>query len=82
MLSEIEFMNTKDIQVKRPGRKPSNPEAFAKIAAVKTGKSIVILRKDWTIKTPPGQHIIRRHTDREFRVETLSDDSGWKVTAL
>lgn len=72
----------KDIQVKKPGRKPSNPEAFAKIAAVKVGESIVIKKKDWTIKTPPGQHIIRRHTGREFKVETLADESGWKVTAL
>ena len=75
-------MNTKNVQVKKPGRKPSNPEMFAKIAAVKTGDSIVIKKKDWTIKTPPGQHIIRRHTGLEFKVETLADESGWKVTAL
>jgi len=77
-------MKTKsqDIAVKRPGRKPANPEMFAKIAAVKVGESIIIKRKDWTIKTVPGQHIIRRHTGREFKVESLADDSGWKVTAI
>lgn len=75
-------MNTKTIQVKKPGRKPANPEMFAKIGAVKVGEAIIIKRKDWTIKTVPGQHIIRRHTGREFKVETLADDSGWRITAL
>ena len=75
-------MSMKNVQVKKPGRKPANPEAFAKIAAVKKGDSIIVLRKDWTIKTPPGQHIIRRHTGREFKVETLADETGWKVTAI
>lgn len=71
-----------EIKVKRKGRKPSNAEAFEKINAVKKGDSLVVLRKDWKIKTVPGQHIIRRHTGREFKVETLIDESGWKVTAL
>lgn len=71
-----------EIQVKKKGRKPSNAEAFEKIANVKKGNFITITRAEWNIKTVPGQHIIRRHTGREFKVETLADDSGWKVTAL
>ena len=72
----------KNIAVKKPGRKPAHPEGFAKIAAVKTGNFIVIKTEEWPIKTKPGQHIIRKHTGREFKVETLEDGSGWKVTAL
>jgi len=79
-VKEIEFM--KNIAVKKPGRKPAHPEGFAKIAAVKKGDFIVIKTEDWPIKTKPGQHIIRKHTGREFKVETLEDGSGWKVTAL
>jgi hypothetical protein len=71
-----------EVQVKKKGRKPSNAEAFSKINAVKKGGSLIITRGEWRIKTVPGQHIIRRHTGREFKVETLADDSGWKVTAL
>lgn len=72
----------KDITVKKPGRKPAHPEGFAKIAAVKKGSFIIITAKEWPIKTKPGQHIIRKHTGREFKVEALADGSGWKVTAL
>lgn len=75
-------MKTDTIPVKRKGRKPSNSAAFARIAAVKKGQSIIVTRPEWHIKTVPGQHIIRRHTGREFKVETLADDSGWRVTAL
>lgn len=74
--------NTATIPVKKKGRKPSNAAAFARIAKVKKGESIIVTRGEWQIKTVPGQHIIRRHTGREFKVETLADDSGWKVTAL
>lgn len=77
------IMNTATkIQVKKKGRKPSNVEAFKKINAVKKGDFIIIKRDEWQMQTVPGQHVIRRHTNREFRVETLADDSGWKVTAL
>lgn len=75
-------MKTEKIMVKRKGRKPSNAKAFDRISKVKKGDSIIVTRDEWQIKTVPGQHIIRRHTGREFRVETLLDDSGWKVTAL
>jgi len=73
-------MNT--IEVMRKGRKPSNTEAFSKIAAVKKGDSLIIRRDEWLLKTVPGQWLIRHHTGREFRVETLADGSGWLVTAL
>ena len=79
--NEIEFMK-KDIIVKKRGRKPAHPEGFAKIGAVKAGGFIVIKKKDWPMKTKPGQHIIRKHTGREFKAEMLADESGWKVTAL
>ena len=72
----------KNIAVKKPGRKPAHPEGFARIAAVKTGNFIIIKTEEWPIKTKPGQHIIRKHTGREFKVEALEDGSGWKVTAL
>lgn len=75
-------MKTDTIPVKKKGRKPSNAAAFERIAAVKKGQSILVTRAEWRIKTVPGQHIIRRHTGREFKVETLADDSGWRVTAL
>lgn len=71
-----------NIAVKKPGRKPAHPEGFARIAAVKTGNFIIIKTEEWPIKTKPGQHIIRKHTGREFKVEALEDGSGWKVTAL
>lgn len=72
----------KEIQVKRAGRKPTNEKAFNLIAAIKKGKFIIVLAKDWNLKTSPGRHIIRKHTGREFKVESLIDNSGWKCTAL
>jgi len=75
-------MKTDTLEVKKKGRKPANAAAYSKIAAVKKGQSIVIPRSEWSIRTVPGQHMLRRNIGREFRVETLADDSGWRVTAL
>ncbi len=69
-----------DIQVKKKGRKPRNTAAFAKIEKVKVGGSIIITTEEWLIKPIPGAHVIRRYTGLEFKVETLADDSGWKLT--
>lgn len=78
MLSYL-YMN---IEVKKPGRKSTNKKAFDMLLDTPKGDFIVIKKKDWTIKTKPGQHLIRKRTGREFKVETLVDESGWKCTAL
>lgn len=70
------------IEVKKKGKKTSNNKAFEKLSELKPGSFIVVLKKDWGMKTVPGSHLIRRRLKREFKVETLKDDSGWKVTAL
>lgn len=72
----------KEIKVKKPGRDPKNTTAFHKIARIPKGEFIVMKKKDWKMKTLPGAHIIRRYLNREFKVETLLDESGWKITAL
>lgn len=71
-----------NIQVKKKGRKPRNTEAFDKIKAIKVGEFILITKKEWKIMPIPGAHVIRRYTGLEFKVETLADDSGWKLTRL
>jgi len=53
---------SKEIAVKKPGRKPAYPEGFAKINSVKKGDFILIKKENWPIKTAPGKHIIRKHT--------------------
>lgn len=70
------------VEVKKKGKKTRNNSAFEKIALVKKGDFIILKNKDWEMKTPIGANIIRRRTGKEFKVETLADDSGWKVTAL
>ena len=70
------------IEVKKKGKKTRNNEAFEKIAAIKVGSFIVFKKKDWHMKTQPGSHLLRRRLGREFQVQTLKDDSGWKITAL
>jgi len=74
-------MNT-IIELKKPGRKVQDPETMKKITGLKTAESLVVKKKDWKIKTAPGQHVLRRRTGREFTVSTLADDSGWLITAL
>ncbi|MEE9409679.1 MAG: hypothetical protein V3V41_02000 [Candidatus Heimdallarchaeota archaeon] len=71
-----------NIQVKKKGRKPRNTEAFDKISNVAVGEFIIITEEEWKIKPIPGAHVIRRYTDLEFKVETLADDSGWKLTRV
>lgn len=71
-----------EIEVKKKGKKTRNNEAFEKIAALKSGEFIVFKKKDWHMKTLPGSHLFRRRLLREFQVQTLKDDSGWKITAL
>lgn len=75
-------MKDAKVKVKKPGRKSVNQKNYKQIAAIKKGDSLVVKRKDWNIKTVPGQHMLRRNIGREFKVETLIDDSGWLITAL
>ncbi len=72
----------KEIKVKKPGRDPKNTKAFTVIDKIPKGKFIIMKKKDWKMKTLPGAHIIRRYTNREFKVETLLDESGWVISAL
>ena len=71
-----------NILVKKKGRRPRNKEAFDKIDELKQGEFMILLKGDWNLKTLPGAHIIRRYTNREFKVETLMDETGWRITAL
>lgn len=70
------------IEVKKKGKKTKNDSAFDKLTVLAKGQFIVITNKEWTMKTKPGKHLIRRRLGREFMVETLQDDSGWRITAL
>lgn len=70
------------VEVKKKGKPTKNNEAFEKIAAINVGEFIVITKGGWSMGTLPGSHLIRRRLGREFKVETLKDDSGWKITAL
>ena len=71
-----------DFNVVPKGKKTRNNEAFELINTAQPGSSIIILKGDWKMKTLPGMNIIRRRINREFKVETLNDFSGWRITAL
>lgn len=71
-----------NIEVKKKGKPTTNNVAFEKIRALEVGQYLIITKKEWAMSTIPGAHLIRRRLNREFLVETLSDDSGWKITAL
>lgn len=70
------------MDVKKKGKKTINNEIVAKIAEIKKGESLIITTQDWKMKTRPGQNILRRRTGREFTVQMLKDETGWKITAL
>ena len=71
-----------NIEVKKPGRKSPNQVAFDKINTLEQGEHMIFPKEEWLLKTLPGANILRRHLNREFKVETLKDDSGWRITAL
>ena len=71
-----------DVQTKKPGRKFENPFLIARLKDLKKGKTMVILREDWPLKTRPGRYVLRRQTGREYDSRTLADDTGWLITAL
>lgn len=70
------------VEVKKKGKKTRNNAAFEKINTVKVGEFIVLKKEEWDMGTLPGAHIIRRRLGREFKVETLKDETGWVITAL
>lgn len=70
------------VEVKKKGKKETNVETISKIGELKIGGSIIVTKKMWKMKTKPGAHLLRRRLGREFIVETLADDSGWKITAV
>ena len=70
------------IEVKKPGRKTHNVEVLQRVTALREGESTIITKKEWNTLTRPGQHMLRKQTGREFKTETLADDSGWLITAL
>ena len=72
----------RDIEVKKKGKKTRNNVAFERLAETQPGSFIIFKKNEWEMKTIPGAHLIRRRLGREFKVETLKDDSGWKITAL
>ena len=71
-----------DIKVKKRGRPPKNSGAFITINEIPVGEWLILYRDAWFLRTPPGAHLLRKRLNREFKVETLADDSGWKITAL
>jgi hypothetical protein len=69
------------MDVKKKGRPRTNDEAFMRI--VRAGnKKTVVKKKEWKLATPPGAHILRKYLKREYKVETLADDSGWLITRV
>jgi len=71
-----------DQEVKRKGKRTRNNEAFAMINATEPGKSMILFKHEWKLKTLPGMNIIRRRLKREFKVETLRDNTGWKISSI
>lgn len=70
------------VEVKKPGRKTHNIAVLNRISMLKVGESTVVKKTEWNTLTRPGQHMLRKQTGREFKTETLADDSGWLITAL
>ncbi len=66
------------MDIKKRGRKRINQAAFDAILAA--GKNeIIIKKKNWKLVTPPGSHLLRKYLKKEYRVNTLANDSGWIV---
>ena len=70
------------IKTKKKGRGFTNNKILTKINELNEGEFIVVKNKEWKMKTPLGAYVLRRRLAREFRVECLADNSGYKVTAL
>ena len=71
-----------NVKVFKRGRPIKNAQIFEVFLELKKGSFMILKKQDWKYKTLPGAHIIRRHTGKEFKVETLIDRTGWKITAL
>lgn len=70
------------IQTIKKGPRFTNNKAFEKIDILAIGEKTVLSKKEWSFKTPPNAFVIRRRLQREFKVETLQDNSGWQITAM
>lgn len=70
------------IEVKKRGPGTPNKKAIDKINKLKKGEHLILKKKEWLLATLPGAYILRSHLNREFKVQTLVDESGWKITAL
>lgn len=71
-----------DQEVKKRGHKTKNDSTFSLVSKLALGESYILTKEEWAMKTLPGMHLFRRRTGKEFRVQTLKDNSGWKITAL
>ena len=69
-----------NIEVKKRGQQNTNNEAFSKINELNENEYIIIKNTQWKMKTPLTSYLLRRRLSREFKVERLLDDTGWKVT--
>lgn len=68
-------------KVKAKGRKRTNQAAFDMI--LEGGKAkILVLKKAWKLKTPPGAYLLRKYLGKEYEVRTLEDNSGWIVSRV
>lgn len=66
------------METKKVGRKRINQAAFDAILA-SGKKEMVMKRSKWNLVTPPGAHLLRKYLKREYKVETLANDSGWLI---
>jgi len=70
------------IEVKKRGPGTPNKKAIEKIGNLKVGEHLILTKEEWLTVTPPGANVFRHFLNREFKIQTLVDDSGWKITAL
>ncbi len=69
-------------RLKSKGRPVRNNAIYAKINLLNKGESLVVKNKEWEQKATISRYLLRRRLAREFKVETLADESGFLVTAL
>lgn len=61
----------------KKGRRRINQAALDRIKEAGRDR-IIIQKKDWKLKTPPGMHILRKYLKAEYRVQSLVA-GGWVV---
>ena len=70
------------VKVKKKGQPFKNKVAYGLIRAIKVGRFIILPNNKWDLKTKPGAWLLRQRIGQEYLVQTLADDSGWKITRL